>query len=229
VAECRGLLNLRIARYRGFESLPLRQWINMGIEDTYPSFHALSVKEEVGMDFSIRYTKGVSSVAILAPHGGGIEPGTTEIAEAIAGKIHSFYTFEGIKIKGNAALHITSTIFDEPIALHLISKSERTITIHGCEDEDPQLIIGGLDDLLAKRVKISMERSAIRATIFQSGYLSGRSKNNICNKNLTGKGLQLELSRGLRRKMFKGLDRSGRSETLPLFRTFVNVIKNELG
>ena len=50
----------------------------------------------------------------MAPHGGGIEPGTTEIAEAVAGHEHTFYSFSGVKARGNSVLHITSSRFDEP-------------------------------------------------------------------------------------------------------------------
>jgi len=58
-----------------------------------------------------------SGIAILSIHGGDIEPGTTRIANAIAGWDHSFYTFEGIKTARNLSLHITSTRFDEPSAM----------------------------------------------------------------------------------------------------------------
>jgi phage replication-related protein YjqB (UPF0714/DUF867 family) len=46
------------------------------------------------------------ALAILAPHGGGIEPGTSELAEAVAGEGLSFYAFEGLKRSGNAVLHV---------------------------------------------------------------------------------------------------------------------------
>jgi phage replication-related protein YjqB (UPF0714/DUF867 family) len=55
-------------------------------------------------------------VAVIAPHGGGIEPGTSELATAIAGDDFSLYLFEGLKSAGNGELHITSTNFDEPIS-----------------------------------------------------------------------------------------------------------------
>lgn len=45
-----------------------------------------------------------------APHGGGIEPGTSEIADAIGGERGSFYTFGGLKSSGTADLHITSIV-----------------------------------------------------------------------------------------------------------------------
>jgi poly-gamma-glutamate hydrolase-like protein len=61
--------------------------------------------------------------ALVAPHGGGIEPGTSELADAIAASDLSFYTFEGLKPSGNTDLHITSTRFDEPMCLTLLASS----------------------------------------------------------------------------------------------------------
>jgi Poly-gamma-glutamate hydrolase len=69
--------------------------------------------------------------ALVAPHGGGIEPGTSELADAIAGSDLSFYTFEGLKSSGNTDLHITSTRFDEPMCLTLLASSSVVVTLHG--------------------------------------------------------------------------------------------------
>jgi phage replication-related protein YjqB (UPF0714/DUF867 family) len=53
-------------------------------------------------------------VAIIAPHGGKIEPGTSEIAAAIAGDDYSLYRFQGLRDRPREELHITSAKFDEP-------------------------------------------------------------------------------------------------------------------
>ncbi len=60
--------------------------------EKYSSYENLSQNEVVDWDYRIRTRHGNSGIVLIAPHGGGIEPGTTEIAEAIAGKCHSFYT-----------------------------------------------------------------------------------------------------------------------------------------
>ncbi|MCM4084720.1 poly-gamma-glutamate hydrolase family protein [Paractinoplanes hotanensis] len=59
----------------------------------------------------------------MALHGGGIEPGTSELFLAIAGyhpaggatggPVHDYWMFEGIRSSGNAALHITSASCDD--------------------------------------------------------------------------------------------------------------------
>ena len=81
----------------------------------------------------------------MAPHGGGIEPGTGDIADAVAGQHHSFYCFKGIKKQGNRVLHITSNRFDEPLAMTMVTNANWVLTIHGCRDVEPVVWVGGRD------------------------------------------------------------------------------------
>jgi phage replication-related protein YjqB (UPF0714/DUF867 family) len=43
----------------------------------------------------------MAGLAVVALHGGGIEPGSSEIANDIAGEESSFYAFEGLKAPDN--------------------------------------------------------------------------------------------------------------------------------
>jgi phage replication-related protein YjqB (UPF0714/DUF867 family) len=80
----------------------------------------------------VRLRKRDGVAALIAPHGGGIEPGTSEVADAIAATDFSFYAFEGIKADGNRRdLHITSRRFDEPRCVDLVKASPQVISIHG--------------------------------------------------------------------------------------------------
>ena len=81
--------------------------------DDYWSFTELA-KNEREQDYKVFSRPRGSEVIIIAPHGGGIEPGTSEIAEAIAGDNFSLYCFEGLKANCNKILHIKSINFDEP-------------------------------------------------------------------------------------------------------------------
>src|SRR5262245_27313861 len=99
--------------------------------DKYPNFRTLARHERAGVDFRIVVRAAEPRFAVVAPDGGGIEPGTSEIADAGAGRELSFYAFEGLKPRGNADLHITSTRFDEPLCLSLIGQSGVVVTIHG--------------------------------------------------------------------------------------------------
>ena len=69
------------------------------------TYAALARLNRAGVDYTIAFIYGHTRFAVMAPHGGGIEPGTSELACAIAGKQHSYYTFSGIKTSGNRLLH----------------------------------------------------------------------------------------------------------------------------
>ncbi len=94
-------------------------------------FRAPKNHEIQSRDYRIRVRERESGTVIIAPHGGRIERGTSQIAEAVAGNQHTFYAFEGLKscLKSNRVLHITSDHFDEPTALALITRAERVIAI----------------------------------------------------------------------------------------------------
>src|SRR5262249_53603384 len=61
--------------------------------DTYRNFAALARKERSGIDYDVLVRRARTAFAIVAPHGGGIEAGMSELADAVAGATHSFYTF----------------------------------------------------------------------------------------------------------------------------------------
>lgn len=176
---------------------------------------------EVG--YRIQWRWGQTGIAVMAPHGGGIEPGTSEVAKAVAEPLHSFYHLDGLKRKGNGRLHITSTLFDEPVALEMARRSWKLVTVHGCEGTRPVVYLGGLDLELQTRVA-----SALAGCGFSTAthpFFRGDQKNNLCNRGSSGTGLQLELSQGLRASLFERLNRSGRKHPTPVFYRFVAALK----
>ncbi len=197
----------------------------------YESYFKLRSMEREGLDYRIRSRKGFSGIAVMAPHGGDIEPGTTEIAEAAASPQHAFYSFEGLKPDSNLDLHIDSTLFDEPEGLRIASGAMTVITIHGCRERDPLVLAGGLDVELGRIVSRGLENAGFtirEASRFPGRSLPGRSMMNLCNRSRLGRGMQLEISRGLRREMFPGLRGHERREPLPLFDHFVAALQNAL-
>ena len=91
----------------------------------FSNFQELSLHRQEGHDFQIRKKRRGSRVAVVAPHGGTIEPVTSKLAEATAGASFSWYCFEGLKgNRGN--LHITSSHFNEPQCLKLIGPPATT-------------------------------------------------------------------------------------------------------
>lgn len=169
-------------------------------KDKYTSYNELSQNEVKGKDFKI-VTQPIagSSVAILAPHGGKIEPFTAELAQAIAGNEHNYYAFKGLKKNGNRDLHITSHLFDEPHALELIAKCEKVITIHGLSGNEESLLIGGHDDELRNRIHTALTASGFASKVVTQGAYSGMHSKNICNRGVTEAGVELELKTGLRK------------------------------
>ncbi len=173
--------------------------------DKYSSFENLSAHEARGADYEVRWRLGSSGIAIFSIHGGEIEPGTSEIADAIAGDDHTFYTLRGTKTALNRELHITSTIFDEPVALEIVCQSEIIISIHGCSDKDEVVYTGGLDTLLREGIRDKLVQAGFKVIENQRQDLRGEDQRNICNLCGRGMGVQLEISRGLRTRMFGNL------------------------
>lgn len=134
----------------------------------------------------------------MAPHGGWIEPSTSELAEAVAGKEFSFYTFRGIRESGNHTLHLTSHRFDEPVALQAVSDADVVVAFHGERTADHSFVmLGGrrMELIRSLREALSGEGFAVRDP--RPG-LGGTNPRNICNRGSSGAGVQLELSEGLR-------------------------------
>jgi phage replication-related protein YjqB (UPF0714/DUF867 family) len=199
--------------------------------DKYQSFSDLAASETEGRDYERRLVKRESDIVIIAPHGGGIEQGTSEIAEAVAGKEFSLYCFNGIKGSDNEDLHITSTRFDEPQGLDLVKQSRVVIAIHGLQGEDKAICVGGLDERLKERFIEALNEAGFEAkedAKEDNSHHPGTSPSNICNRGDTGRGVQLEITEGLRRTMFQSLKRRGRQTKRPPFYEFVDVIRNVL-
>ena len=196
----------------------------------YPNLAALSAAENENKDFRVRIAgRTSSSTVIIAPHGGGIEPGTSEIAEAIAGPDVSFADFAGIKSTGNGILHITSTNFDEPRCIALVEAADHVLAIHGEASEEPVVYLGGKDSDLGGRVRKALATAGFTVKDPSNRQLQGLAKRNICNRNRSGAGVQFELSRGLREKFFQSLNAAGRNHPKPGLIRFANAVREGLG
>ncbi|MDY0040379.1 MAG: poly-gamma-glutamate hydrolase family protein [Desulforhabdus sp.] len=192
----------------------------------YSSYAELKQHECEGRDYSIKLRHGRSGILVIAPHGGNIEPGCSEIADAVAAKEHSFYALEGLKPAGNWNLHIASTHFDEPVCMKALGNARRVLTIHGCKDEAEIVYLGGTDHSLRETVKKSLETSGF-ATGVRDG-IQGRSELNLCNRSSSGRGVQLEIAFALRSKMFANLKLDGRRHKTEVFNHFVAALRDAL-
>jgi phage replication-related protein YjqB (UPF0714/DUF867 family) len=189
--------------------------------DRYKSYIELAQHEIEGEDYQIITQLRPSPIAILAPHGGGIEPGTSEIAQALAGDCFSLYLFEGLKASGGEDLHLTSTRFDEPHGLALVKSAHWALSLHGCMGLSPIVYLGGRDREHIPMVKAFLKDGGFDASA-QNHRFSASNPFNLCNRGRSGKGLQLELTKGLRSTFFQDLDRrSGRQHPTQYFSTFL--------
>ena len=154
---------------------------------------------------------------VLAIHGGGIEGGTSEIALAVAGYhpatfdsatdcqgFHDLWIFEGLLNSGNSGLHVTSANYDDPIALKLVQNARRSVSVHGCSDDDAngKIQIGGLDAELAGILLEELTLARIPAETTANPALNGSDPANICNRTQIGRGAQLEMGTSYRASLF---------------------------
>jgi phage replication-related protein YjqB (UPF0714/DUF867 family) len=196
--------------------------------DKYSSFEHLRQKEREGESYRIRIRKGNRLVAVVAPHGGAIEPGTSEIAEAIAGCDYTLYSFEGIKAAHNFEMHITSASFDEPFGVSIVKNARLVIAVHGCSGNGEVIYVGGRDSELKGRICAALLSAGFPVEECSRPGLRGTDARNICNRGLTGAGVQLEISRGLRRTMLNYPKNGVGPIKTALFHRFVHVLRGVL-
>jgi phage replication-related protein YjqB (UPF0714/DUF867 family) len=191
----------------------------------------------------------VPKTTIVAPHGGGIERGTSELCLAVAGYhpaalpqtppagvTYDYWMFEGIREDGNAALHVPSTGCDDGMALSLCAGSKNALALHGFRPEpelpvDTQIIlVGGRNRILKEYLLEGFADTDLEAVAARQGELDGDDPLNIVNRTLDGQGAQLELSTPLRDAMFGENTRPRRKHaTTQVFWTFVAVCRDAIG
>jgi phage replication-related protein YjqB (UPF0714/DUF867 family) len=166
-------------------------------KDNYNNFEKLNHFEKINTDYRISISDLGSPTTIIAPHGGKIEPKTSDIAAGIARDQFNYYCFEGLKPTDNRCLHITSHNFDEPQALQLLARSQTVVAVHACTDERAVVYPGGRDEELMGAIVKELKAAGI-SVANQSIKYQGLNPDNICNRGASGRGAQLEISRGLR-------------------------------
>ncbi len=157
---------------------------------------------------------------------GGVEPGTSEIADRVAGEDHAFYSFEGWKRQGNFEMHITSRNFDEPIGVSIVKNSNTIVSLHGCNGNEKAVYIGGIDTKLIEKIKKALNDAGF--PVKKTPRFPGTSPLNICNRSRLGKGVQLEVTAPLRCSMFRDLTRPERKIPKNYFTKFVTVLHQGL-
>jgi phage replication-related protein YjqB (UPF0714/DUF867 family) len=196
--------------------------------DKYATYAQLKRNEIEDRDYTILYRDLSSQIVIMAPHGGGIEPGTIDIADELAGCEYTFYGFKGLKKTGNSILYINSNNFDEPISLKAAHDADIVMSIHGAKDKAEMVCVGGVNSELKRIIIHTLKAAGFNAVISRRPGLQGNNPENICNRCKTKKGVQLEISRGLRETLFENLSNRSLRKKTKTFYQFVNTLREAL-
>jgi phage replication-related protein YjqB (UPF0714/DUF867 family) len=199
-------------------------------------------------DDTLARTDQTPKTVILAPHGGGIERGTSELCLAVAGYhpanlpqvppagvTYDYWMFEGVREDDNRELHVTSTGCDDDMAVSLCAGSLNALALHGFSDDDQVVVVGGATPDSTRNALRDYLVDGLRAAQFvlgdpgQHGELNGNAPCNIVNRTMLGMGAQLELSTPLRDAMFTDHRRPRRKHTTTqLFWTFVAACRDAI-
>lgn len=178
--------------------------------DTYVNYADLAANETEGVDYTrTAVTPAGATWSAIAVHGGGIEGGSGEMAREVSKAyttgLMMYYEFAGIKPTGNSVLHITSTNFDEPMCVAVQNQAVRTLSFHGFAGVPfrEETALGGLDDELKERCRRALIAAGFKV-VDAPLEIGGTDPSNIGNSNLSGMGVQLEMSNAQRRAFFPG-------------------------
>ncbi|GHG80207.1 poly-gamma-glutamate hydrolase family protein [Streptomyces griseocarneus] len=195
--------------------------------DLYQSYAELASGQIEGIHYQRTWRiSAFSSLLHLAIHGGGIEQGTTELADAAAGDVHDFYTLDGFKEAGtNADLHITSTRFDEPQGLAMAKAASHIVSWHGAAGTTAMTYLGGLDYNLRDQIGEALAHAGFAVSVAAED-LNGNDPANIANRGTRRMGVQLELTNAQRAQFFENGDmsRANRKNTTTAFTTYITAV-----
>jgi phage replication-related protein YjqB (UPF0714/DUF867 family) len=165
------------------------------------------------------------TMAVIAPHGGKIEPNTDVIALGLADELalpHFVFVahasdscldkYGGATRSNHRALHITSVHFNDSRAESLMRSVNRGVAVHGHGRDANKLCVGGITpalrtafksyyDTYAKKHSPSGATAVIATTDGDCEGIAGTAPANISNRSQVGAGLQLELSSTFRTEL----------------------------
>ena len=167
--------------------------------EPYRDFSELVLHCVQGRDYRLVIRDVGADATVVAIHGGGIEPLTSEIATAIAAEEHNLYDLRGIRAEGNEALRVPAPRFDEMRLRFLLQRSRTALSVLGVPGEEPTVHLGGRNRRL---------RAVLAERLADAGYMvrgptgsgAAHDPRRFVNWPAAG-GVQMELSLGLRRAM----------------------------
>lgn len=193
-----------------------------GTVGEYPSVTALT-KVEAQNAWQGRWVVTSSPLVVVAPHGGGIEPRTSELADAIAGTDHTKCLFEGLLPAGNSRLHVTSVNWDYEPCRILIKMRTHALAIHGTGQYPGKVVyIGGRDTATGAELATALRSAGFTVVQPAPSGIDGTDPRNFVNDDADLAGVQFELTYDLRLELFptKGGPPSTKGTT------FVNAVRS---
>lgn len=185
------------------------QVVKPGAQDHYQSFIELAANNLEGKDFKINVQDRESGILVMAFHGGFIEPGTSELAEAVADTDLSFYGFSGLINKEmdestytSSLLHLTSAKFDEPRLMKLSAQKEFCLALHGFGGVEADFCIGGANSDQRRLISEALSKAfpGFKSCELCCNPFNGTSLKNPVNRCLK-RGVQIEMSPRVRRQI----------------------------
>jgi phage replication-related protein YjqB (UPF0714/DUF867 family) len=198
----------------------------------YSSYTELAREMKSGIDFEVIYrNSGSRSYLIAAPHGGYMEPGSTEIANAIADDLFGFYTFSSIRRNTAPLMVLPSLRFNEPWLRSVSKRYRGVISIHIIPGSDRAIYVGGTYRKLANIISSALQADGYTVKTLPN-WSPAYNSNNFFNKGVNG-GIRIEISSGLVYDMFRGPVENPIVRLDPLrrtsdFRRFVRVVQNSI-
>lgn len=185
-----------------------------GSQDHYKNFSELASRNKEGEDYRIEVENRGSPILVMAFHGGLIEPGTTELARAIAQGMFNFYGFASLKDEEtdeisftSSLLHLTSARFDEPRLMELVSTENFCLSIHGFGGEEADFCVGGGNPEQRKALSLALSHAFPE---YKSCELCCNPFNGVSLKNPPNRckqqGVQVEMSPRVRRRILNDKD-----------------------
>lgn len=174
--------------------------------DSFSSLKALKESLEEGRDFQIEAVDRESSVTVVAPHGGLIESGTSELARSLAGEKYNLFDFQALSQTGARKGHVTSTNFREPRLSKMLETSRICVSFHRMRDRHKTVYLGGNNSKLKALVASNLAKAGFLCDS-DPPRLKGKSKRNFVNLAREA-GLQIEIPGAFALELMPDLYRS---------------------
>lgn len=199
----------------------------------YPYFRSLAAAKTLGIDYDIKNRYGVGDYLVyIAIHGGAMEPPTSQLAVYCADATGAYYSFEALSDLTASTLALPATTFDEPFSQVNVGNSTRAISFRGVEDQresEEVAYLSGLDDVLVALVGQELTAAGFVVDTPPLRF-EGSDPRNIVNKTRLHAGVQIDLTRSLRKSFYADGNLALQSvnnpaNRLPAFFAFGDAIK----